>query len=559
MNIASKLLRVFFSMSRREKGIAILLIIGFSLSLSVFFARSIRFPPRLEKGTFSEGFVGHIKILNPLFVDFNDADRDLSLLIFSGLIRYDPVERNFFPDLATSWERSPDGLAYSLTLRTNALWHDGKPVTIDDIVFTFRDVIQDPGFRNPILRNAFEGVTVEKISDSSVTFTLPKANSYFLSTLTVGLLPKHLLDSTPIAQLDKAAFGKHPIGSGPYRVSSLKLDEDGDRIDLTAFPEYYGGKPLINRMRLFTFNDEKKLIKERGALHALSKLNADTASLLNSDDRFAMAHYSLNQFTGLFFNTDGPLLKEKRLRQALHLSLDKNALLAPGEKRMDALDFIDHGAEPPFQFSLEAANKTLDSLGFKKDPAGRRLSLKGEPLKLNLLTSTKIPLKLTEKIKQAWWGLGMEVNVQRSNAEEFSNLVSERRYDVLLLRQNLGFNRDMYPLFHSSQRSGPEGTAPGLNFSQWKSFQTDRLTEGMRREKNPKAKQKLLEQLSKVIIEETPMIFLSTPVYSYALDKRIQPFPQSAVLDFHADRLRVLPYLSFPSLDKLRMSGESPL
>jgi peptide/nickel transport system substrate-binding protein len=554
MNTVAKLLKVFFSMSRREKGVAILLVIGFFVSLSIFFAGSIRFPPRLEKGTFSEGVIGHIKTLNPLLVDFNDIDRDLSMLIFSGLIRYDPLERNFFPDLAASWQRSADGLNYTLTLRTNAFWHDGKPVTVDDVIFTFRDVIQDPGFRNPILRNAFEGVAIEKISDSSATFTLPKANSYFLSNLTVGLLPKHLLDSTPIANLDKAPFGLHPIGSGPYRITSLSLDEDGDRIDLAAFPQYYGGAPLIPRMRLFTVSDEKNLTKERGAFHALSKLSAEAASLVSLDDRFALTNYSLNQFTALFLNTDAPLLKEKRLRQILHQALNKNELLAPGEKRIDALDLADHGSEPAFQFTLETANKMLDALGLKKQPDGRRMNHKGEPLALTLLTSTKIPLKLTEKIKQMWGGLGIQVNVLKPDAEEFSNLVSERRYDVLLIRQSLGFNRDMYPILHSSQRAGAEGSPSGLNFAQFKSFQTDRLTEGMRREKDPKAKQKLLDQISKVLIEETPVIFLSTPVYSYALDKRVQAFPPSAVLDFHADRFRVVPYLSFPSLDTLRMS-----
>ncbi len=557
MNTLHKLLQIFFSMSRREKGVVFLLVIGLGASLTIFLVGSIHFPPRLEKGTFSEGIVGRIRTINPLFVDFNEADRDLSMLVFSGLIRYDPTQRNFFPDLAVTFDRSGNGLTYTFVLRSDALWHDGKPVTVDDLLFTFKDVIQDPGFHNPILKNAFEGVKIEKTGVQTIVFTLPKANSYFPSNLTVGILPKHLLENTPIANFEKSAFGLHPIGSGPYLITTLKLDSDGDRIDLSAFPQYYGEKPKISRVRFFTFPDEEGLIDERGALHALGKLSLDGAKTMGTDDRFSLSNYSLNQFTALFFNTDNPLVKDKRIRQALRLGLNRNELLLPGEKRVDNLDLADHSNEAPYGFSIDTANKALDSLGWKRQANGFRTNNKGEPVILTLLTSTKIPLKLSEKIKQQWEALGIQVTVDRPEPEEFSNLVSERRYHVLLIRQNLGYNRDVYSLFHSSQRSAPEAGGPsGLNFSQFRSFQTDGLTEAMRREKDPQDKQKLLDQLSKTLAEETPVVFLSTPVYSYALDKRIQPFPETAVLDFHADRLRILPYLSFPSLDKLRTSGE---
>ncbi|MBI2639245.1 peptide ABC transporter substrate-binding protein [Candidatus Peregrinibacteria bacterium] len=554
MNTAAKLLHIFFSMSRKEKGAVLILCAGFIIALVILIISSVRFPAKLEKGTFSEGVVGHIQAINPLFADFNETDRDISALVFSGLIRYDPAKRNFFPDLAVTWNRGGNGLEYRFTIRTDAFWHDGKPVTADDIVFTFKDVVQDPGFRNPILKNAFEGVAVEKMPDGTVAFTLPKANSYFLSNLTIGILPKHLLENTPIANFEKSEFGIHPVGSGPYRITALKLDEDGDRIDLSAFPQYYGQQPLIPRIRIFTFPDEKMLMKERGALHALGKLGSEGSQELAKDDRFAIAPYNLNQFTAVFFNTDLPLLKERRVRQALRQALDKNALLSAGEKRIDTIGLSDQNNEAVFGFDPAAANKTLDNLGWKKQPNGFRLNNKGETVSLTLLAPQKIPLKLTEKIKKAWEDIGIQVTVERPDQEEFINLVSERRYSVLLIKQSLGYNRDVYSLFHSSQRAGPEGNPAGLNFAQFKSFLTDGLTEAMRREQDPQAKQKLLEKLSKAITEETPVVFLSTPVYSYALDKRIQPFPADAVLDFHADRFRILPYLSFPSLDKLRMS-----
>lgn len=553
-------------MPRREKITVAILAAVFIVSLGQFIAGKIRFPVRSEKGVFAEGMVGRIRNINPVLVDFNDTDRDISELVFSGLIRYDPTEKNFFADLAEKWERSSDGRTYTFFLRKNARWHDGNPVTADDIIFTFRDVIQDPGFRNPILRNAFAGVLVNQASPEtagareasakpmnaperrSVSFTLPKANSYFISHLTVGILPRHLLKDTPIANLEKSAFGQHPIGSGPYRVTRLRLDSDGDIADLSAFPEYYGEKPLLARIRFFTFPDEKTLVSERNALHAASKFNIASEKIgsLAQDDRFTFYPYTLNQFTALYFRTDNPFLKEKRVRQALTLGFDKEALLTSGELRIDSLGLTNRSKEPQFQTNASLAAHTLDDLGFRVGGEGFRVNSRGEKFSLKLLTLNKTPEQLAEKIRNQWQNLGVQIQIERASPEDFSAAMSERRYDLLLIRQNLGYNRDVYSLFHSSQIATRENKN-GLNFSNFKSFGTDGLTEAIRKEKNPQIKEKRFAELSKIITDEAPVIFISTPIYAYALDKRMQPFP-SASLDFHSDRLSILPSLSFPNL-----------
>lgn len=530
-------------MPRREKITVVFLAAVFLLSLGQFMFGKIRFPAHSEKGVFAEGMVGHIRNLNPLFVDFNDTDRDLGALIFSGLVRYDPVEKNFFPDLAEKWERSADGRTYTFSLKTNARWHDGNPLTADDVLFTFRDVIGDPSFRNPMLRNAFQGITVASADPQNVSFTLPKANSYFISHLTVGLLPKHLLQDAAVSGLEKSAFGQHPVGSGPYRVTRLKLDSDGDIADLAAFENFYGPKPLLPNIRFFTFPDEKTLVSEKNALHAASKLTIASPEItkLKEDARFATYPYTLNQFTALYFRTDHPVLKEKKVRQAFAFGLDKNALLMPGESRVDSLGLTDRSAEPQFQMNVELASKTLDDMGLRMSTAGFRVNSRGETFSLRLLMLNKMPEQLAENMKNQWQKLGVQVQIERAAPEDFSEAVSKRQYDLLLIRQNLGYNRDVYSLFHSSQIATPEHRN-GLNFSNFKSFQTDGLTEAIRKERNPQSKEKHFAELSKIVTEEVPVILISTPVYGYALDKGMQAFPTSA-LDYHSDRLRITPYL----------------
>lgn len=541
MMFLKKVWALFSEMPRREKMTVAILAVVFVISLGQFIARSIRLPVRNEKGVFAEGFVGQIKILNPLFIDFNETDRDISALIFSGLIRYDPVKKNFFPDLAESWQRSKDGLVYTFKLRPSMFWHDLKPVTAEDVLFTFRDIIQDPGFKNVLLKSSFEGVEIILVDPHTIRFTLPRSNSYFITNLTTGILPKHALQNIAIANLEKSPFGQHPIGTGPYQVRSVRLDRDDNRIDLLAFPSYYGEKPKIEKLRIYTFPNEEALLHERSALHALGKLSPRGRNVTAGDQRFTNYSYILNQFTALVLNSTDPLLKEKKVRQALSRALNKNELLTEGEQRVDMLDLQDHREDTLFAYDTTEAGKLLDSLGLKMGSEGFRVTKRGEMLKGTLLVHTKIPKELVEKIRNNWQTLGIQITIQRAEGEEFIHMVKERRYSALLIRQNLGYNRDVYPLLHSSQVG--EG---GLNFSGFKSFRTDGLTEAIRREKDPKAKEKLLSELAKVIAEEIPLIFLSTPVYTYSLDKRVDPFP-STTLDFHSDRFRILPYLTFPS------------
>lgn len=536
--------RIFFAMSRQDRTLTIVLSIIFLVSFSYFIISHIRFPLRQEKGVFSEGVMGHVKAINPLFVEFNAVDRDLSTLIFSGLIRFDPAQKNFLPDLAEKWERTNNALTYTFTLRQNIKWHDGVPVTADDILFTFDEVVQHPEFTNKLLQTTFEGVSVIKKDERTITFILSKPNSYFISNLTVGILPKHLLENTPVKNLGNASFNEFPIGTGPYKVKEVDLDASGDQVDLEVFADFYGERPRIPAIRFLTFPDEKSLIAERGALHALAKLPQASVFIesLSNDSRFNLNPYILNQFTGIYFNTDHPILKDQKVRQALLKALNKDTLVFAGEQRVDALDFLDHTKDPAFMQKPDEAASLLDSVNIKKGVDGMRVTDQGRKFSFTLVTLDSMPNTLIDKIKEQWAALGIEVIVEKMRSDAFTERVNKRNYGALLLRQNLGYNRDVYPLFHSSQAG--EG---GLNFSNFKSFRTDGLTEAIRKERDPEDKEKLLRELSKVIIDETPVILLSTPVYYYALDKAATGMEVKS-FDFHSDRLRVLPYLMFSNL-----------
>ena len=301
MSSFNELVRLFTTMPRREKTFVVILVVLFTFSLAQYFVTSGR-GALSQDDYFTEGVVGHVTFVNPLLVDFNETDRDISELVFSGLIRYDPEAKNFYPDLAENFQQSEKGRVVTVTLRSDALWHDGEPVTADDVVFTFRDLIQNPAFANPVLKSTFERVQVEKVDETIVRFTLPQANSYFISNLTVGIVPQHLLKDTLASELATASFNLTPIGSGPYKAEQVKLSKEGDLVDLTAFENYYGIKPALSKLRIVTFPDERALIQEKKALGSISKFSrtSEWYSSLEEDERFAISPYTLNQFTALY-------------------------------------------------------------------------------------------------------------------------------------------------------------------------------------------------------------------------------------------------------------------
>ncbi len=119
-------------------------------------------------GTMSEGIVGSPRFINPILA-ITDADHDLSALIYSGLLRATPDGR-YTPDLAQDFSISDDGRTYSVTLRTNAVFHDGTTVTADDILFTVQKV-QDSTVKSP-LRASWDGILVKKTGVHTVQFIL---------------------------------------------------------------------------------------------------------------------------------------------------------------------------------------------------------------------------------------------------------------------------------------------------------------------------------------------------------------------------------------------------
>ena len=145
-------------------------------------------PQAAPGGIYTEALIGSMGRLNPMLDWNNPADRDINRLIFSGLIKFD--SRGLpQPDLADSWGSSADGTQYNFSIRPNAVWHDGEPVTSDDVIFTI-EMIKSSGSLFPQdIKDMWSQIDVKKRDDNTIQCKLPEQVAPCVDYMTFGILP----------------------------------------------------------------------------------------------------------------------------------------------------------------------------------------------------------------------------------------------------------------------------------------------------------------------------------------------------------------------------------
>ncbi len=359
------LLKLFNSCTLTEKillGILslVILISGFQISSKFYLENSE--PAATNGGTFVEGVVGEFNFLNPVLAQTN-LDRDLTSLIFCGLTRFDPVS-NAIVDGIADHELSADQRTYTFRIKEGVKWHDGVPVSADDVIFTFRDILQNENFPNPTISSDFFDVLITKIDEQTVTMTLQKKYAFFIYNTSLGLLPKHLLKDVPAAELLTSEFNLNPVGCGPYLVDSVS----GNAVRLSAFPDFYRGRPFIDSIIFRIFKDEDDLVKNLEGIIATKDLGEQNIKSFEKDARLVLHEFTLPQYVGLFFNTDREILKDKKLRLGLQLATNKENI---AEARGGLVKIIDTplleiaSADWKYEFDAARADGALFDAGWQ--------------------------------------------------------------------------------------------------------------------------------------------------------------------------------------------------
>lgn len=364
------MLKIFRHLKKGEKIAVtflslIVLISSFQIGHAFYVQHSSIIP--VEGGIYTEGVVGKLAIINPLYVPYGSVTHDLTQLIFSGLTKYDPKTSDIIPDLAT-YEISESKKEYLFTIKEGAQWHDGTPVTSNDVIFTYQTVINNPDFKGLILNyNDYKGIKVIKVDERRVKFLLEEPDTFFLVKTIVGLLPAHILSFIPVANLEQSSFNQTPIGTGPYQLVSINTGEDYTEATLESFKDYYGKAGNIPTIRIRIFEDYNTLIKRQSDLDAIRNIPRDSIEKVLKKGHLSLIRYHLPQYVAVFMNTQSPILKSKNVRLGLQLATDKKSVIDDlGENEIIDTPFLEiDQANWVYQHSVNKANGALFDAGWK--------------------------------------------------------------------------------------------------------------------------------------------------------------------------------------------------
>ncbi|MBU2109574.1 hypothetical protein KKB71_01275 [Patescibacteria group bacterium] len=481
-------------------------------------------------GTLEEGILGTPRFINPLLA-ISDADRDMTTLVYSGLMRPDN-KGGLMLDLAEKYEISEDGLEYTFILKSDLVWHDKEPITSDDIIFTIQQA-KDPILKSP-KRASWEGVAIEKIDSRTVKFILEKPYAPFLENTILGILPKHIWENAFSELMSFSELNINPVGSGPFQISSVNKDSSGiiKSYTLTANKKFALGQPYIKKLILKFYPSQEKLMEayKKGEVNSIS---AVTPQILEETKRkdSNIKIFSLPRVFGVFFNqNNSEVFTQKEVREALNFATDKKKIVEEMLKGFGAE--IDSPIPPGVfgaiekqedEFSFEKAKEILAKNGWKLNENDGILEkkIKTNTLKLEFSISTSnVPelKQVAEILKSTWESIGARVDIKIFEIGDLNqNIIRPRKYDALLFGEVIGRDPDPFVFWHSSQRNDP-----GLNIALYANITADKLLEKARTISDEEERRKIYQQFQDEIEKDRPAVFLYSPYFIYLIPELIK-------------------------------------
>jgi peptide/nickel transport system substrate-binding protein len=527
------------SFSKKERIIFILFVltlIGSTLGLLESINKSMMVKVPFRGGYISEGIIGAPRFINPVLAN-SPVDMDMTALLYSGLMRKN-ADGTLSVDLADGYEVSQNALTYTFTLRDEIYFHDGKPVTADDVVFTINKA-KDSVLKSPRKIN-WEGTTAVKINDKTIEFTLKQPNPAFLGNATLGIMPKHIWDNSPI-ELNSA--NTSPVGSGPYKIKSSAKEGSGiiNSYELTAFDKFALGQPYIKKMDFHFYQNEEDMVNalEKKEVDQISSITPMSADILKEKNHLVNSSV-LPRVFGLFFNqTQNILFTNKVVAEAIDRAIDKDriinevlygygvAISDPIPPNMVAYQKLSAEKSVSRQEILQDVASKLEKDGWTKNEEGflqKVITDKNKKktttrLEFSISTSNAPELARTaELIKEDLENIGMKVDIKTFEVGNLNqSVIRPRSYDALLFGQIINNESDLFAFWHSSQRKDP-----GLNVAIYTNVKVDKILEDAFVTIDDEARIKKYAEFETEIKKDMPAVFLYSPHFIYVTSPRLK-------------------------------------
>lgn len=483
-------------------------------------------------GIYSEGILGSFTNVNPIYA-VGSVDSSVSRLVFAGLFTFND-KNQLVGELAKSYTVDARGTTYTVLLKDNLQWQDGKPLTAEDVVFTYT-TIQNPDTKSP-LASSWQGIKVTATDKKTVTFTLPSILSAFPYSMVNGIIPKHVLGKVAPEQMRSVLFNTNsPIGSGPFKWDAIEIvgtaDEDREqRIALKPNDSYVNGQPKLDSFVIRSFANEIKMRNafKKGELNGVVGLSKIPDDLLE-DNSVRVYNIPLNSQVLLFLKTTTPVLSDQKVRQAISYGLNTGAVrlaadvpVLPSDSPLLANQLGYDKTLTQKTGSPEQAAKLLDEAGWKLNDKGIRVK-DGKELTLAITTQNNQTYESVAKnIKKQMALIGVNVEIVVLKDNELQSALAVHDYDSLLYGISLGPDPDVFAYWHSSQA---DLRSPShLNFSEFKSTAADKALEAGRTRSDPATRAIKYRPFLDAWSKEAPAVALYQPRFLYVVREPLANF-----------------------------------
>lgn len=441
-------------------------------------------------------------------------------LIYNGLLRY-KKDWKLEPDLCEDYKYDPLKKEIVFKLKNNIRFSNGKRLTPDDVVSTYKRVING---NYPFSSDYSIIKSVEGISLLKVKFVLKREYAPLLHLFTLKILPQDILEGKD----GDLILANNPVGTGPYKFIKW---ESGEMIYLKENPYFFGSKPNIKEFVYQVIPDTSILFFEllRGKIH-IANLRSDQFFMNLAEDKkkVNIVKYSFikNMFSFLAFNLKNNFLKHRYIREAIAYAINKKDIIkdilfntaVECHSPFSPTNFYYNHNVKKYNYSIDNAKDILEIHGYKlKDgyyvKDGKRISLKfilprGNHQRELVALSIKKNLKdigiYTEIIYYNWHDL-------------IKNIIPKKKFDILLIAIEMGPDPDgIYSIFHSNEIDR------GFNMFNYKNEEVDELLERGRFELNTEKRKKIYYRVQQILSEDIPLVFLYHPMDLYGVNEGIK-------------------------------------
>jgi len=461
---------------------------------------------------------GDYTAINPALFEHGE----INLLLFAGLTAHDENDK-VIPALAEEWQFDKESNTYKFTLKEGLTFHDGEPLTAEDVKFTI-EAIQNPDNASENASNFEDVKEVKVVDDTHVDIVLTAPNEAMPDYLTIGILPKHLLEGKDMTTDE---FNQNPVGAGPYKLASWDM---GQSIVMEKFDGYYAGEPKIDKVvfKIVEDYDTRALQLESGELN-FAQITPKAEEKFKDAEGFSVYEMTTADYRGIMYNFNYPLFKKHReLPAALSYAIDRKAiidsvLLGKGQVAYSPLQKNEFNEEDVEKYDYDPAKATaaLEEAGWTKNADGI-YEKDGDKLEfvINCKQGDQVRIDMANLCAQYFDKIGVKMTVEIPAEIDWENQAA------FLIGWGSPFDADdhTYKVF---------GTDQAANYNFYSNEEVDKALKAARETSDKDKRKALYSDFQKAMAKDPAYTFIAYLDAIYAGTSNIKGVTEDTILGHH--------------------------